>query len=260
MNNPILQRRQAIVNNIQKGFNDDMENYFVQKALETEIEKGEVEFDEFNKAVYADTYENRKLGRVGQEYHRGKGKQNNPQTNNENGNDKTEKQPQRIANSNRRVTKVGEKSELYENNGHKYITMHHGYGENKKSDFIKDVKAYLKSQGETFDPSKVTVKKEIGYDHYKHPVYTYTMSGNREEEEKMHSDHIAAKRKAIEEKVAAWKKNNETAEDILGAKAHDIITKYETHEENKERMDAADDLEYEKIKAKIAQRIANSKK
>ena len=28
----------------------------------------------FEKAVYADTSENRKLGRVGQEYHRGKGK------------------------------------------------------------------------------------------------------------------------------------------------------------------------------------------
>ena len=42
---------QGVQNNIQKSFEPDIE-----------------------KAVYADTAENRKLGRVGQEYHRGKGK------------------------------------------------------------------------------------------------------------------------------------------------------------------------------------------
>ena len=37
--------------------------------------------DLFEKAVYADTYENRKLGRVGKEYHRGKGKKKEEKNN-----------------------------------------------------------------------------------------------------------------------------------------------------------------------------------
>lgn len=44
-----------------------------------EFAKGEIEYDELQKAVYADTAENRKLGRVGQEYHRGKGKKEGEQ-------------------------------------------------------------------------------------------------------------------------------------------------------------------------------------
>lgn len=43
-----------------------------KSELAADIEKGEVELDEFNKAVYADTPQNRKLGRVGQEWHRKK--------------------------------------------------------------------------------------------------------------------------------------------------------------------------------------------
>ena len=39
------------------------------------------DFDELEKAVYADTAENRKLGRVGQEYKRGKGKKNDTTAN-----------------------------------------------------------------------------------------------------------------------------------------------------------------------------------
>ena len=63
---------------ILKSFGYDSDN--IQKSEDNEslndlIRKGEVEVnDELEKAVYADTAENRRLGRVGQEYHRGKGK------------------------------------------------------------------------------------------------------------------------------------------------------------------------------------------
>ena len=53
--------------NILRGFGINSEE-------ELEFAKGEIEYDELEKAVYADTAENRKLGRVGQEYKRGKGK------------------------------------------------------------------------------------------------------------------------------------------------------------------------------------------
>ena len=58
----IQSKRNQVRNNIAKGFGCE----FV-KAQDDEL--GEIE-----KAVYADTAQNRKLGRVGQEYHRGKGK------------------------------------------------------------------------------------------------------------------------------------------------------------------------------------------
>lgn len=57
---------------------DDVET--IQKSEEGDslndlIRKGEVEVDDaLEKAVYADTPQNRKLGRVGQEYHRGRKK------------------------------------------------------------------------------------------------------------------------------------------------------------------------------------------
>lgn len=59
----IQNKRNVVRNNIAKGFGCE----FV-KAQDDELE-GVIE-----KAVYADTPQNRKLGRVGQEYHRGKGK------------------------------------------------------------------------------------------------------------------------------------------------------------------------------------------
>ncbi len=59
----IQAKRNEVRNNIAKGFGCE----FV-KAQDDEL--GGV----FEKAVYADTPQNRKLGRVGQEYHRGKGK------------------------------------------------------------------------------------------------------------------------------------------------------------------------------------------
>lgn len=78
----IHQRRAQMQQNILKGFNPELgdaitEHSELEKA-ETEynilLQKGEIEFDdEFEKATYADTPQNRKLGRVGQEYKRGKG-------------------------------------------------------------------------------------------------------------------------------------------------------------------------------------------
>ena len=73
-----LKKHNAIAQErIMKSFGYADTEDFIQKG-EDEIEliqKGEIDYDfELEKAVYADTSENRKLGRVGQEYHRGKGK------------------------------------------------------------------------------------------------------------------------------------------------------------------------------------------
>lgn len=69
--------RNQVKENIFKSFGFEGERDFIERGMSTEdaIRKGIVEFDdEIQKAVYADTYENRKLGRVGQEYKRGNGK------------------------------------------------------------------------------------------------------------------------------------------------------------------------------------------
>lgn len=71
-----LRRHNAIVQErIMKSFGYADTEDFIQKG-EDEVEliqKGEIDYDwELEKAVYADTAENRKLGRVGQEYHRGR--------------------------------------------------------------------------------------------------------------------------------------------------------------------------------------------
>lgn len=79
----IRQRRMEIQNavsdNILKGFESDIEkaqeNEYTEYSVNDLIKAGVLEYDDsIEKAVYADTPQNRKLGRVGQEYHRGKGK------------------------------------------------------------------------------------------------------------------------------------------------------------------------------------------
>lgn len=68
---------EIIKNNIFKSFGYANEQDYIERGMSTTdaIRKGIVEFDDdIEKAVYADTAENRKLGRVGQEYKRGKGK------------------------------------------------------------------------------------------------------------------------------------------------------------------------------------------
>lgn len=59
----IQNRRNQVRNNIAKGFGCEF------------VKAEDDEFGEIEKAVYADTAENRRLNRVGQEYHRGRKKQ-----------------------------------------------------------------------------------------------------------------------------------------------------------------------------------------
>lgn len=68
----------TVTNNIFKSFGFADADDYIERGMSTTdaIRKGIVEFDdEICKAVYADTAENRKLGRVGQEYHKGRKKQ-----------------------------------------------------------------------------------------------------------------------------------------------------------------------------------------
>ena len=75
------QIEEATKMNIQKSFvnefNEEVKS--VEKAEQSEFQKAYSELfgGVIEKAVYADTPQNRKLGRVGQEYHRGKGKKDN---------------------------------------------------------------------------------------------------------------------------------------------------------------------------------------
>ena len=76
-------RKNLVSENIRKAMNNEIENIShseeVKKAEESDdIQKAHFELfgDYIEKAVYADTAQNRKLGRVGQEYHRGKGGNN----------------------------------------------------------------------------------------------------------------------------------------------------------------------------------------
>ena len=75
-----LKRHNAIVRErIMKSFGYADTEDFIQKG-EDEVEliqKGEIDYDwELEKAVYADTPQNRRLNRVGQEYHRSRKKKN----------------------------------------------------------------------------------------------------------------------------------------------------------------------------------------
>lgn len=78
----IIQQRNIVSDNILKSFESDDLDLNILKSEEQEvsvtdlIKAGVLEYDDsIEKAVYADTYKNRKLGRVGQEYHRGRKKE-----------------------------------------------------------------------------------------------------------------------------------------------------------------------------------------
>lgn len=260
----LRKHREMVQGRIQKSFESGLdlnilkaEETEIFKAQETEeqeasvtdlIKAGVLEYDDsIEKAVYADTPQNRKLGRVGQEYHRGKGKKKEEA-------------------KSRKTSKVGDYSELRENGNHKYIYAHHGHGELKKKDFVNDVKKYLKSIGEEFDASKVKVKKERGYDHYLHNSYVYEFSGNHEEEEKLHSKKVEDEYNTEVKKFEDWKKKNKTASEILQAKfgskvnVYDMIEEHITEEEKKEKQNTEGILDWEKLKAKIAKRIVEESK
>lgn len=65
-----------IAKSFQENLNHEVEEKKVEKSFDDELNEVHRELfgDDIEKAVYADTAQNRKLGRVGQEYHRGKGK------------------------------------------------------------------------------------------------------------------------------------------------------------------------------------------
>ena len=99
----LRRHREMVQERIQKSFESDgldldilkSENVDIFKAEENDaeysvndlIKAGVLEYDDtIEKAVYADTPQNRKLGRVGQEYHRGKGKKVEETNNKKKGN------------------------------------------------------------------------------------------------------------------------------------------------------------------------------
>ena len=77
MNKLLEQKKSEVRETIMKSFGyESTEDMLENLDTTTAIRKGIVEYDdELEKAVYADTAQNRKLGRVGQEYHRGRKKQ-----------------------------------------------------------------------------------------------------------------------------------------------------------------------------------------
>ena len=116
----LRRHREMVQGRIQKSFESDGLDLNILKAEETEIFKaqetekqeasvtdlikaGVLEYDDsIEKAVYADTPQNRKLGRVGQEYHRGKGRKVEEKTGKKsvNENDKTPEKKQKTEKKN----------------------------------------------------------------------------------------------------------------------------------------------------------------
>lgn len=113
----LRRHREMVQGRIQKSFESEGLDLNILKAEETEIFKaqeteeqeasvtdlikaGVLEYDDsIEKAVYADTPQNRKLGRVGQEYHRGKGNKAEEKTSKKSvkDNDKTPEKKQKTA-------------------------------------------------------------------------------------------------------------------------------------------------------------------
>lgn len=72
-----------IAKSFQENLNSEIEEKKVEKSFDDELNEVHRELfgDDIEKAVYADTAQNRKLGRVGREYHRGKGKKEEVKSN-----------------------------------------------------------------------------------------------------------------------------------------------------------------------------------
>ena len=146
----LKKHREEVANNIAKSFATD-----------------------FEKAVYVNNAENRKLGRVGLPY----------------GGKSSEKNYKSYL-ANRKNTRLQNGATLIEGNGHKYIEGNKHY---TKAEFVSAVKTYLKESGEKFDSSKIMSSKQIGYDHIMHNQYYYVFQGNPQEEEREFSAAIDAK-------------------------------------------------------------------
>ena len=188
-----LRRYNALVQErIMKSFGYADTEDFIQKG-EDEIEliqKGEIDYDfELEKAVYADTAENRKLGRVGQEYHRGKGKK--------------EEKKAHLSGRRTKEQHLGQGAIMIENGEHKY---YRSFPYATKSEFLRELKSDLKKTGEKFDPSKLTSSKKVGYDHITRNEYTYTISGNRDDEEKEYHSYSMKRNEKTEPLYEKYRK------------------------------------------------------
>ena len=154
------------------------------------MQKGEIDYDfELEKAVYADTAENRKLGRVGQEYHRGKGKK--------------EEKKAHLSGRRTKEQHLGQGAIMIENGEHKY---YRSFPYATKSEFLRELKSDLKKTGEKFDPSKLTSSKKVGYDHITRNEYTYTISGNRDDEEKEYNSYSMKRNEKTEPLYEKYRK------------------------------------------------------
>ena len=188
-----LKKHNALVQErIMKSFGyADTEDFMQKDVDEIElIQKGEIDYDfELEKAVYADTAENRKLGRVGQEYHRGKGKK--------------EEKKAHLSGRRTKEQHLGQGAIMIENGEHKY---YRSFPYATKSEFLRELKSDLKKTGEKFDPSKLTSSKKVGYDHITRNEYTYTISGNRDDEEKEYNSYSMKRNEKTEPLYEKYRK------------------------------------------------------
>ena len=167
-----LRRHNAIVQErIMKSFGYADTEDFIQKG-EDEVEliqKGEIEYDwELEKAVYADTAQNRRLNRVGQEYHRGR-KKKNMDDGNEGGSGKLSSQASKTDTSTLKKVANSDKAPQAMKDAAKKELQNRGEGGNKpessrqkESRLRKEVREFLKKTGTKLNTPKFYNKvKEI---------------------------------------------------------------------------------------------------
>ena len=205
----IQKHRQAVEENIKKSFQVD-------------LEKG---------GVYADTYENRKLGRVGQPYAHGGGKKED-----------FEDLPEG------KVTRFSDHAMVIHDGKDKFFTTQSPYY--TKEEFLKELKSYLKQKGEKLDTSKIKVGRELGYDHYIHRRYYYEIAGNLNGRE---DDSFVRRQKKLKE----WLKTHQTARQLMGNKySVEKILQNATKEEREIlQSHSYDEVRREETMVKIAKRI-----
>ena len=175
-----LKKHNALVKErIMKSFGYADTEDFIQKG-EDEVEliqKGEIDYDwELEKAVYADTAENRKLGRAGQEYHRGRKKNVDDGNDGGSGKKEDEKKPKYDI-KNLIVNDTEEHREV----ARKYGVKLFGYADNSlecRIESKKDVsglKKFLKDCGLKFNSEKLFRMKGVhGTHHYEYDLSDIT--------------------------------------------------------------------------------------
>lgn len=92
---------------------------------------------------------------------------------------------------------------MVENCKHKY---YRSFPYATKSEFLRELKNHLKKTGEKFDPSKLTSNKRVGYDHITRNEYTYTISGNRDEEEKENFNYAMKRNEKVDPLYEKYRK------------------------------------------------------